>query len=367
MKKRMVFHIPWNIDKSYASATSLRPYKMIAAFEEIGYDVFAIMGSGKERNSAFKQLKKMVTEQDVVFDFVYSESSTQPTMIASGKKDLIKYPLLEYRIFNYFKRKNIPIALFYRDIHWKFSRLSRDKRTFFKHYIFLMLYTLDLYVYKRYLTTLFLPSLRMRNYIPSQFNEVFDLPPGAEKRIVHLRKEPHEKLHLFYVGGFGNHYSMHELFKAVAESNDVILTLSIRREDWMRVKDEYTAFDGVESIVIVHKTGSELEPYYRDADVVSLVLRPYEYLNFAMPFKLFEYISFGKPIIAIRGTSFADFIEAHDIGWCVDYTHKSLAELLGKLKQESVEIERKRNNVAIIAPQNYWSERARKVVEKVIQ
>ena len=340
---------------------------MIAAFEEIGYDVYTIMGSGEERNNAFKQLKQMISEQKMVFEFAYSESSTQPTMIASGKRDLIKYLFLEYRIFRYLKKYDIPTALFYRDIHWQFDKLSKNRRSLIKYYIFLLFYRLDLQVYKRYITAVATPFYRMWEYVPAHFNKKFTLPAGSDKRTLPLHKSSKQKLNIFYVGGFGNLYSMHELCNAVLQSDGVSLTLCIRKEDWRRVKHEYPLLETSKEITIVHKSGDELTPYYHAADVLSFVLRPYEYLNITVPYKLYEYVSYGKPIMATKETGFADFIEKNDVGWSVDYTESAILELLNNLKKNQDEVEKKRENMIKIIPQNYWSERAKTVIGKVLK
>ena len=47
--KRMIFHIPMKIDRNRASASQIRPMKMIEAFKECGYEVAVVEGYGKER------------------------------------------------------------------------------------------------------------------------------------------------------------------------------------------------------------------------------------------------------------------------------------------------------------------------------
>ena len=52
MIKRCIFHIPNYIDLNRKSASNIRPFKMIKAFENIGYQVDCIMGYGKEKKRA---------------------------------------------------------------------------------------------------------------------------------------------------------------------------------------------------------------------------------------------------------------------------------------------------------------------------
>ncbi len=365
MTKRMIFHLPWKVNKQYASATSIRPYKMIAAFEEIGYEVYPIMGNGAERHDAFVRLQQLIERDHIDFSFMYSESSTQPTAIASGKHDMIRYPLLDYRIFRYVHHRNIPIALFYRDIHWKFDELSKNRRTWFKYYFFLLLYRLDLVMYRQYVHAFSTPFHRMRDYVPVRFDSVFDLPAGCDRRELSPYTVSRHGIRIFYVGGFGHLYSMHALCEAVHRTEGVYLTLCIRAEDWERVKHEYAVVEQSDRITVVHASGDDLLPYYNEADILSFVLRPYEYLSITVPYKLYEYVSFGKPIITTKRTGVADFVEQNDVGWSVEYTADDLCDLFERLKSNPNEIERKRRNTIDIIPRHYWSKRAETVVNKV--
>lgn len=49
MKKRIIFHIPFKIDKKRLSGTNIRPVKLLNAFKELGYTVDFISGYGEER------------------------------------------------------------------------------------------------------------------------------------------------------------------------------------------------------------------------------------------------------------------------------------------------------------------------------
>ena len=60
MEKRCIFHIPNHLDPNRASASQIRPKKMIRAFEEIGYTVDVIQGYGKERKKQISKIKKNI-------------------------------------------------------------------------------------------------------------------------------------------------------------------------------------------------------------------------------------------------------------------------------------------------------------------
>ena len=49
LTKKIIFHIPMQIDNNLQSGSQIRPQKMIQAFENIGFDVDVVMGYVNER------------------------------------------------------------------------------------------------------------------------------------------------------------------------------------------------------------------------------------------------------------------------------------------------------------------------------
>lgn len=78
--QRMIFHIPMRINRERASASSIRPVKMIEAFERLGYEVILIEGNASQRKKRIKEIKHNI-RKGVTYDFLYSESSTMPTLL----------------------------------------------------------------------------------------------------------------------------------------------------------------------------------------------------------------------------------------------------------------------------------------------
>lgn len=76
----MIFHHPLPINGNGKSGSQVRPYKMIKAFEAIGYDVDTVVGYGAQRRKAINRIKRAV-KQGKQYDFIYSESSTMPTLL----------------------------------------------------------------------------------------------------------------------------------------------------------------------------------------------------------------------------------------------------------------------------------------------
>lgn len=101
--KRMIFHIPVKINRNWASASNIRPMKMIETFKKCGYDVAVIEGYGKDRKKQIKQIKNNILK-GIKYDFLYSESSTMPTLLTE-KNHLPIYPCLDFNFLKFCKKK----------------------------------------------------------------------------------------------------------------------------------------------------------------------------------------------------------------------------------------------------------------------
>lgn len=165
--KRCIFHIPNYIDLNRKSASNIRPFKMIKAFQDIGYQVDCVMGYGRERKKSIKEIKKNI-KNGVKYDFLYSESSTMPTLLTE-KNHLPTHPLLDFGFFKFCKKYNIKIGLFYRDIHWKFDMYKKNV-PFVKRNIAKMFYKYDLYKYNKLVNVLYIASERVEQYIQHEIN-----------------------------------------------------------------------------------------------------------------------------------------------------------------------------------------------------
>ena len=367
MNKKIIFHLPFKILTNHASGTQIRPMKMKRAFEELGYHVDVVTGSGKDRMSSIEQLKKKI-RQGEKYAFMYSESSTEPTLLTEPHH-LPLYPSLDFNFFKFCKQNNIPIGLFYRDIYWNFPFYG-DELPFFKTQIAKFFYRYDLKQYQKYLSVLYLPSVQMLSYIPAKFDmKVAALPPAAEitneDELALMSKKNNEikGIHILYVGGVGDLYKLDLLMASVSERPSIQLIVCCRPEEWAIHSHRYEKFLLAGNITIVHKKGEELTTLFEQTNVASIFLEPSEYRNFAMPVKVFEYIQNVKPIISTSKNAVAEIVEKNDIGWSIDYQKPALDNLLDELLNDEQQIKDKAQNILRIIPDNKWVSRAKQVIE----
>lgn len=289
-----------------------------------------------------------------------------PTLLTE-KTHLPKYPNLDFSFFKFCKKRDIKIGLFYRDIYWKFEDYKKQV-SIFKRLVTIPLYYYDLFNYKKYLTKLYVPNLKMYSYFKEiTFDSIIDeLPPGAdnnyellEKRILGMHKKDY--LTILYVGGLGNQYQIKELFKAVNLLPFIKLVVCCSKLQWEKEKNIYTKYLN-NNIKIVHCHGEKLEDLYNIADICSMYFKPDKYREFAVPYKTFEYLSHAVPIIASKGLGIEKFVENNKIGWVVPYDYKELINLLTEIFYQQELLNEKVSNCLNVLQGNNWSDRALKVI-----
>ncbi|MEM2526002.1 MAG: hypothetical protein QXI49_07430 [Candidatus Methanomethylicaceae archaeon] len=96
------------------------------------------------------------------------------------------------------------------------------------------------------------------------------------------------------------------------------------------------------NIEIVHKKEDELEKLYYIADISVIFVKPNKYSSFAVPFKLFEAIGYGKLLIISADTYCGDLVDKSRIRLKVPYRDKYLRDLLYKTMNNPKELESKK-------------------------
>lgn len=369
-KRRCIFHIPNHIDISIKSGSQLRPYEMINGFKENGYIVDCVMGYGNERKKQIKQIKENI-KNGIKYDFLYSESSTMPTLLTE-KNHFPQYPLLDFSFMKFCKKNKIKIGLFYRDIQWKYEAYKREV-TLSKRMITYPLYRYDLYNYKKYVDIFYLPTEQVKTYL-SDYPELIEksdvLMPGSKtsqfKSSCRSIEEIQKELRLFYVGGIYGIYDLKIFLRVTSKMKHVKAIVCCRKEEWKRVENIYGEYIN-ENIKIIHASGNELEKYYLWADVCSVYAGEGTYFSVAMPIKTFEYLGHLKPMIGVKGTCSGDYIEEKNLGWNVSYNEKALEECLSRLLKNPEEIINKRVVLEKQLIENTWAKRCQKVIHDLVE
>jgi len=356
--KRIIFHIPMQIGNHLESGSQIRPQKMIHAFKSIGFDVDVVMGYVNQRKEQIAKIKQNFRD-GIKYEFLYSESSTVPTALTQ-KNHLPIAPFLDFSFFKFCKKNNIKIGLFYRDIHWIFEQYIENV-SFFKRNIAEFFYKYDLKQYRKYVDILYLPSKQMYEYIPIDFDkEIITLPPAMEEKQI-LSKKHKGSINFIYVGGLGTLYDLTLFAKITTSIEDTIFSLCVREREWKHNKANYDDCH----VTVYHMNGDALSEIYMNSNIAVLFVKPTPYWEFVMAVKLFEYISYKKPIIAVKDTAVGDFVEENDIGWTLEYNENELRSLIVNLQNNPSLIDAKIKNIKKIMPKHTWEARASQVAKEL--
>lgn len=358
---RMIFHAPYVVGSSGTSASRVRPHKMLLAFRSEGWDVFDLSGSPAERRERFRELRRLIGLGEC-FDFLYSESSTQPNSLAMSVKSGFA-PLLEPRIFRFVRKSGISCGVFYRDIHWRFPSLRGEGSPIWRSVI-QFLQRFDLLVYRLLGVKLFVPSLEMVKYLPPYSpKNALALPPGMDE-FGDSRVSESGELAIGYVGAIGPNYRIQSLLEAVSGVEGITLDVSLPSDVWNSVSDEYSALMGP-NVRLQHLRHDELGTLYAGTQIGAIVVEPSEYWKFAVPAKLFEYIGWGMGIIVSSGTLAARLVDEMGVGWVVESEVAEIRKLLEYLRDHPEEVERVRQVSMSLRADHTWASRARAVVKEL--
>ena len=116
-------------------------------------------------------------------------------------------------------------------------------------------------------------------------------------------------LELLFVGVLQDNYRLDACLQAVSRTPGTRVTLCVRQETWEETREHYTPLLPAGRADVVHRSGSDLLPLYERADLGVLFTEPNPYWDFAVPYKLYEYLAHELPVIAVRGTQTGRLVE----------------------------------------------------------
>lgn len=338
-----------------SSGSSVRPQKMLDAFKEIGLNVLLLSGSqaykNKEErlaqiNNIYIEIKK---EKPL---FCYIESPSDP-IIFKEDRQLIKT----------IHDIGIKIGYFYRDAYYKVGRdyifgghhLSLKK--YVRYIYYKALFERDDRLIKKNIDLVYFPTLLMAEYF--NFKQFDALPPAGE--LINITGTDYHE-NLIYVGAVSEPYGANLMFKAldfINQKHNINLILVCRKEDVINIDER---FKEKQWLKIVHATGTELGKYYKQARLALLPKLPNKYNDFAMSVKIFEYMSYGLPIIAVKTLELSRFFDKFQIGKISEASVTEYANEIINLYFDEEQYQKYRLNVSnALLNDNLWIHRAEKI------
>ena len=366
----MIFHAPFPLQPDRVAASMLRPLAMRRAFADLGYRVMNVTGYAAQRRRAMTRVRAALAAGARI-EFVYSENATIPNALTEPRH-LPVHPLLDVAFFRHCRRSGVPVGVFYRDVYWRFPRFREGINPVLEAGL-QATYRSELMAFERVGLHLFLPSQAMARHVPHVDPvRMSALPPGAPDVAATRRDsdgwddggdEDGKELELLFVGVLQDNYRLDACLRAVIATPGTRVTLCVRQETWETSRDHYAPLLPAGRAQVVHRSGAELEPLYRRADLGVLFTEPNPYWDFAVPYKLYEYLAHELPVIAVRGTQTGRLVEEMGIGWVLSYDAGALSDLLRHLREAPEEIEAVRRRMREVLPDQTWQARARTVVQ----
>jgi len=325
---------------------------MCEAFKELGYHVEVVSGPRRER---LKRVFRLFLEgKPDRFLFCYSEPSTYPLN-----------PVVDYPFYLFLAMHRIPTGIYYRDAYWKFP-------TWFPHHGIkgLMLqvrYRVDWWLFNKVASVLYFPSRKMTGLFSAKRPKVI-LPPGG--KVVNQRGflSPSSGLQrAIYVGGISENLGLNLLLGAVALVNErrpLRLHLVCKKDQFDRARSIFEKYGEADWLRVHHLAAPDLPPLYRESDFGIIPRLKDTYNDLTMPVKMFEYLSYGLPIVSTNCTEIANFIQSHQVGIVTQDNAESLAKGILELMADHGLYDTLCRSVPVALERgNLWVHRAQAVVE----
>lgn len=119
-------------------------------------------------------------------------------------------------------------------------------------------------------------------------------------------------------------------------------------------------------LTVATKTVDELALLMRNATLVVIPRRRTPYNDLAMPVKLFDYMSFGRPLVITACRDTAALVQALESGLVVDDTVEALAEgMIRLIENPALAARLARNAYLAIQNAHSWPHRAQKLLQMI--
>lgn len=351
-RDKILMHVPYPFlrEQDRTSGSQVLPYQLYLAFQETGYKVDLITGSRTVRLGKVMELARSRKLDKYLFCF--SEPSTYPV-----------HPVIDYAFYLLLWANKVPTGIYYTDAYWKFPDLF--PRPPFRRLFLLLRYRFDLLVFSRAASLFFFPTEAMADVFQLRHPKVV-LPFGGEVLFPDSRTRS-EIDTAIYVGGISPRYGaavLLEAFDLINESTRLNLELVCRKDELEREQAVFAPYSSAGWLHIHHLSGDALRGVYHKSDLAIIPLLKNVYNDIVMPVKLFEYLSYGLPIVSTHCTETASFITRNRVGLIAEDTPESLAEkILQLVNDPELYRELRRNARRTLENGNLWTDRARLIAD----
>ncbi|MBS4195806.1 glycosyltransferase [Lederbergia citri] len=365
--KHIIVYFPYALQENPKSGSGVRPKRIVEAFKKYGEKqsvaIYVISGNSNERKELIRKYKEEYKVEDALF--CYMENSTMPFWLTDNDH-LPRRLFMDIRFWKFLKRAKIPIGLFYRDVYWQFDDMySPPWNLSLLTPVMRFIYRKELKVYGDTVDCLFLPSLEMNEFVGWK-GKADELPPGMDRM-----ETDHQPSTIppkaIYVGAISDQIGiklMLEAFSTINKERTINLELVCRKEEYARFTD-IKQYEGLDWLTISHKSGNELKDVYESAAIALIPRERNTYHDFSVPVKMFEYLSYGLPIVATDCKAHARLIKKDGLGIITEANAESFAKgIIDALEIDTYKkLKQNINDKAL--ERHSWISRVEKVAEQL--
>ncbi|MDD3679126.1 MAG: glycosyltransferase [Patescibacteria group bacterium] len=321
--KKILVYIPFDFS-DVSKGSSVRPFYLTKEIENaFGINSFVISGNKERRKKLFREfrIKHAGREEEWV---LYMESSNWHLYF-------FDYYFILWAVLKIKSR-----GIFIRDIYYFFAKEYPAKSL--KKIAIYMWMKLDYLIYIIFFK-LFVPSKEFGDAMPLSGNKNKYPLPSAPRLLVNKIKKYKKgsELKVVYVGGISRDTGHDMLIDSVRYLISMGHKISLNIVG--NFKTELLSIEPGEDIE-AHMGLSEPEigAIMKESHIAVIPRKKTPYHDIAMPVKLFDYLSFGLPVVATNCAAMANFIDKNKVGLTCEDTRKGLqAALLEMMKEGSIE------------------------------
>ncbi|WP_158664675.1 glycosyltransferase [Bacillus mycoides] len=348
MKKGLYIILTDFDEKNTNSGPTVRSLAILEELKKLN-NVDVIYGqNSKERFDRFRSL----CSKNVAYDYCYIESKVGVTRFFDT------YMLMLLKI----KLKNTKIGFYYRDMYWKYGiQVSKGK---IKNKFVPLVNKMYLKFIDIVTDVVYCQSVSFGDSLKQEIkrSEIELLPPGCEA-ITPVNILNNE---VIYVGEIDLHFSGIDLLidslELVNKNHKVKLNIVCRKKEYEESEYLKEANQKYEWLNVSHHNKQTIEEVYNKSAIAIIPRSGNEYTKLCLPIKLYEYITFEKPIVAVNHGETGRFIQEYKVGVaCTEKKDDIANSILSLLMEETCFIEAK-NRVKMCKEENLWSQRAKKII-----
>lgn len=341
-KESVLVFAPYSISEMDC-APRVRAYNLFNALKRRTYTQLL---SGSSPSRAFLEIKNMLKK--IVAKCVYIEA------LASHLN------FVDYRFLNFVKQKNVPLFSFVRDLYWMFPD-TRLKTTLGRRWWYRSMKN-EMRWYLENASALFFPTKSMGDLF--DFPEKYLLPPAGDPAHFYKNPLPQER-NVVFVGGVAKESGVTALLEAMEivrkeydDANCIIVGQRARGDK--RALNEWLNKKWVE-----FRNGNYFTvPLFLSHAFIAVI--PWEinpYSEITMPYKLFDYMSASRPVLATDCREMANFIKKNEVGIVSGDSPESIASGILQLLDNPTKAEKLgKNGRKLIETKHSWHHRAEQLL-----